>query len=81
MGVDHPGTEPERNRYTEPDLPGQARKLVMKYQTPKGRLEPLHGLDRFGKKIQHTENEMANQLSRGKKEQKTEEKIDPGVWF
>ncbi len=78
---DRLGTEPEPYHYTEQDLHEQARKLVMKYQTLKGRLELLHGFDRFEKKIQHTENGMANQLSMEKKEQKTGEIIDSDDWF
>lgn len=44
------GTEPELYQYTEQDLHEQVRNLVMKYQTPKGRLELLHGLDQLGEK-------------------------------
>ena len=53
----------------------------MRYQTPKGRLELLHGLDPSEEKIQSTENGIANQLSMEKKQQKTEEEIDSEDWF
>jgi len=48
---DRLGTEPESYQYTEQDLHEQVTKLVMRYQTPKGRLELVHGLDQLEEKI------------------------------
>jgi hypothetical protein len=54
---DRLGTEPEPYQYTEQDLHEQVRELVTRYQTPKGRLELVHGLDQSEEKIQSTEND------------------------
>lgn len=78
---DRQGTEPEPYQYTEQDLHEQARKLVMRYQTPKGRLELLHGLDQLEEEIQSIENSIANQLLMEKMQHNTEEEIDSEGWF
>ena len=53
----------------------------MRYQTPKGRLELLHGLDQLEEEIQSIENSIANQLLMEKMQHNTEEEIDSEGWF
>jgi hypothetical protein len=50
--LDRLGREPEPGEYSEQDLHEQARKIVMQYQSPEGRLQLLYGLDKV-------ENELA----------------------
>lgn len=50
--LDRLGDEPESYSYSEQDLYEQARKIVQRYSTPKGRLELLYGADIWENKLE-----------------------------
>ena len=56
---DRLGTEPIPHEYSEQDLHEQSRKIVMHYQTPRGRLELLYGLDKLENEIAYLKNKAA----------------------
>ena len=56
---DRLGTEPIPHEYSEQDLYEQSRKIVMHYQTPRGRLELLYGLDKLENKIAYLGDKVA----------------------
>jgi hypothetical protein len=56
---DRLGTEPLPHEYSEQDLREQSRKIVMHYQTPRGRLELLYGLDKLENEVAYLGNKIA----------------------
>ena len=67
--LDRLGIEPSPHEYSEQDLHEQARKIVMQYQSPEGRLRLLFGLDKIenemaylGNKLAYLKGKIAHQL-------------------
>jgi hypothetical protein len=62
--IDRLGEEPEPYTFTEQDLWEQARKLIMRYGTPKGQLELVYGVDQLENQIESLHSQILRELSR-----------------
>ena len=71
--LDRLGTEPEPYEYTEQDLAEQARKIINRYETPKGRLELLYRVDELQMKLESLQNRNAMEVN--------EAEEDAGITF
>lgn len=56
---DRLGREPDPGEYSEQDLHEQARKIVMLYQSPEGRLQLLYGLDKVENELAYLKAKLA----------------------
>jgi len=62
--IDRLGAEPEPYTFTEQDLWEQARKLIMRYGTPKGRLELAYGVDQLEHQLESLHSQIWRELTR-----------------
>jgi hypothetical protein len=57
------GDEPEPYAYTEQDLWEQALKLIARYDTPKGRLELVYGVDKLERQLEALRSQIWEELA------------------
>ncbi|MEA4859561.1 MAG: hypothetical protein VB127_03690 [Sphaerochaeta sp.] len=77
--LDRLGIEPSPHEYSEQDLHEQARKIVMQYQSPEGRLRLLYGLDKIENEMAYLGNKLA--YLKGKIAHQLHGETDPNVIF
>jgi hypothetical protein len=64
--IDRLGEEPEPYMYSEQDIHEQTRKIINRYQTPRGRLELLYELDKLEGKLEALHSVIARELLSGR---------------
>jgi len=62
------GEAPEPYEYTEQDLWEQARKIIARYSTPKGRLELIYGVDKLEKQLAVLNSQIRKELTRNEED-------------
>jgi hypothetical protein len=66
--IDRLGEEPESYAYSEQDLWEQARKLITRYDTPKGRLELMYGVDKLERELDALRSQIWEKLAQYKED-------------
>ena len=61
--LDRLGQEPKPYSYTEQDLREQSRKIIDRYQTSKGRLELVYGIDKLEIQLEMLQSQIQHELS------------------